>query len=513
MTRIEADIVVIGGGINGSGIARDAAGRGFNVVLCEKGDLANATSSASSKLIHGGLRYLEQYEFGLVRGALAERETLLRIAPHIVRPLRFVLPHNAGLRPSWMIRCGLFLYDHLSRRSSLPGSHGIKLRTHPAGHPLDPTLSKGFEYSDCWVDDSRLTVLNALDATERGATVLVRHEVIAARHDAGRWIVEGRNDEGPFSIHARALVNAAGPWAGEMLGTIASSTSRQKPTKGLRLIKGSHIVVPRIGSGEFAYIFQHPDGRVIFVLPFEVDYSIIGTTDIAFKGDPADVKIDQSEIEYLCAAVNQYLASSVSPDDVVWSYSGVRALYDDGTENPSSVTRDYVLDLQGGREGVPPVLSVLGGKITTYRLLAEEAMSKLVSVLGKSDDRWTANAALPGGDIEDGDMGRFRYQLEQDFAFLDASTLDRIARSYGTLSKRFLQGATCIEDMGTHYGCGLYEREVEYLVTREWATNAADVLWRRTKLGLHMTQTERQMLDARFAEDAALDMKQEHKAS
>ncbi|MGE5652398.1 MAG: glycerol-3-phosphate dehydrogenase, partial [Bacillota bacterium] len=390
--NIECDLLVVGGGINGAGIARDAAGRGLSVVLCEKDDLASHTSSASSKLIHGGLRYLEYYEFGLVRKALIEREVLLRSAPHIIKPLRFVMPVDKGQRPAWMLRAGLFIYDNLARRELLPGSRGVSLREHQAGQPLNPEFSRGFVYSDGWVDDARLVVLNAVDAADHGARVLTRTRCESVRREDNGWIASLRGEGGTLTVRARALVNAAGPWAAHFLQTAA----RQPSAKSLRLIKGSHIVVKRLFDHPYAYIFQHPDGRIVFAIPYEQDFTLIGTTDLDYKGDVDAVAIEQEEISYLCALSSRYFRRSIVPADVVWSYSGVRPLVEDEAASASAVTRDYRLELD--RRGAP-LLSVFGGKITTFRKLAEEAVDLLAASLPVARGAWTEQACLPGGDL------------------------------------------------------------------------------------------------------------------
>jgi glycerol-3-phosphate dehydrogenase len=490
------DLLVIGGGINGVGIARDAAGRGLKVVLCERGDLAGGTSSASSKLIHGGLRYLEQYEFRLVREALAEREVLLGIAPHIARPMRFVLPHNAGLRPAWMIRIGLFLYDHLARRSKLPGSEGLKLRSRPEGTPLKPALEKGFAYSDCWVDDARLVVLNAMDAAARGAEILTRTACTAARRAGNLWHATLVGEDGvQREITARALVNAAGPWVSEVQRQVLGTNSEEH----LRLVQGSHIVVPRLYEGEHAYILQNPDERIVFVIPYEGEFTLIGTTDIPYGGDPAKVEISQDEIAYLCASVDRYFERPVTPADVVWSYSGVRPLYDDSAKNPSAVTRDYVFDITGGGDGTPPLLSIFGGKLTTYRKLAEHALEKLGPFIGVPQRSWTGTAPLPGGDFADGDIAAFTAALAAKHPWLPPNLARRYARSYGTRAETIIGPARSLADLGEHFGAGLYAREVEYLVAEEWAKSPDDILRRRTKLVLHADPTITDKLATWFA--------------
>ncbi|MCG8592961.1 MAG: glycerol-3-phosphate dehydrogenase [Kiloniellales bacterium] len=475
------DLLVIGGGINGVGIARDAAGRGLKVLLCEQGDLGQATSSSSSKLIHGGLRYLEHYAFRLVREALIEREVLLAAAPHIIWPLRFVLPHVKELRPAWMLRAGLLLYDHLGGRERLPASQALDLRRDPAGAPLVAGITKGFSYADCWVEDSRLVVLNALDAAERGAEVLTRTRCRSARRDAEAWTATLEAEGGgERRVRARALVNAAGPWVMEVLGQVAGANRRST----LRLIKGSHIVVPRLHDGDEAYILQTRDQRVVFVIPYEGDYSLIGTTDMEFEGDPTAAAITAEETAYLCQAVSRYFKRPVTPENVVWTYAGVRPLYDDDSGKASTVTRDYVFDVDAP-EGAAPMLSVFGGKITTYRKLAEHAMSRLSPLLGLSDEGWTAAAALPGGDLPDADFEAFLAGLRQARPWLPAALARRLARAYGSRVSEILGEAKGLADLGDDLGGGLTEAEADYLVRHEWAQTAEDILWRRSKLGLH----------------------------
>jgi glycerol-3-phosphate dehydrogenase len=487
------DIVVIGGGINGAGIARDAAGRGLSVLLCEKDDLASATSSASTKLIHGGLRYLEYYEFRLVREALIEREVLLRAAPHIIWPLRFVLPHNKGLRPAWMIRLGLFLYDHLGGRKLLPASQSIDLRRHPAGAPLEADLRRAFVYSDCWVQDSRLVVLNAMDARERGAEVLTRVECVAARREGEHWrvVLRDRHDGSQREVLARALVNAAGPWTAEFIEQRAGLNRAQS----LRLVKGSHIVVPQLFDHDFPYIFQNPDGRIVFAIPYEDDFTLIGTTDVDFTGDPGEVAISEEETRYLCDAVNVYFKRKITPADVVWTYSGVRPLYDDAAESAAAATRDYVLQLDHA-PGRAPLLSVFGGKITTFRRLAEHALEKLEDALGPLGKRWTAGASLPGGDMPDADFEGCLQRFQAAHSWLPAALARRYLRSYGTRAGRLLGGATALAGLGEHFGDSIYAAEVNYLMRAEWVERADDLLWRRSKLGLHVSDTTRDKLEA-----------------
>lgn len=485
------DIAIIGGGINGCGIARDAAGRGLSVLLAEQGDLASGTSSASTKLIHGGLRYLEQYSFRLVRESLREREVLLGMAPHIIRPMRFVLPHHHGLRPAFLIRLGLFLYDHLGGRRSLPPSRAVDLLRSPAGKPLKPGFTLGFEYSDCWVDDARLVVLNAMDAAARGAEIRVRTEAVSARRCEDHWQVDLRNwVSGRYeTIRARTIVNAAGARVADVKAHCIGSLPRAK----IRLVKGSHIVVRKLFDHGSAYIFQNADRRVVFAIPYEQDYTLIGTTDVDFDGDLSQVAISKEETEYLCGAANEYFASATTPSDVVWAYSGVRSLYDDGQLSAQDATRDFVLDVDGGSTE-PPLLSILGGKITTYRHLAEEALKRLGVSFPNMRRPWTSGVPLPGGDLTPGTQEQLAHDLAQGLPGLGSDTASRLARTYGTMARDMLAGAAGVADLGIHFGAGLYEREMAHLVEKEWAMTADDVLWRRTKLGLHMSETERNRL-------------------
>ena len=481
------DLLIIGGGINGAGIARDAAGRGLKVLLVETGDLAAATSSASSKLIHGGLRYLEQYEFRLVAEALGEREVLLKIAPHLVTPLTFVMPHVPELRPLWMIRAGLFLYDHLGRRTRLPGSRGADLRVPPYNSGLKPALTDGFVYSDCRVDDARLVLANALSARELGAEIATRTECKQARRVAAGWEVVLRVPHGAErTVLARGIVNAAGPWVKQVLNDRLHQPSRDN----VKLVKGSHIVVPRAYQGEHALILQNDDRRVVFMIPYEGRYTLIGTTDVEFDGDPAQPGASAQEIGYLCRAVNRYLAQPLAPADVVWSYTGIRPLYDDGSADPSAVTRDYTLRLDA-QQAVAPVLSVFGGKITTYRRLAEHALDKLAPWFPDRQAAWTANALLPGGEL-DGSLEAFHARLASEYAALPAALLQALARRHGSLVRRVLQGVRTEADLGTHFGADLYAREVDYMLEHEWAASGEDILYRRTKAGLHLAPAQRE---------------------
>ena len=488
------DLVVIGGGINGTGIARDAVGRGARVLLAEMGDLAGATSSASTKLIHGGLRYLEYYEFDLVRKALKEREVLLRAAPHIAWPLRFILPHHKELRPAWLLRLGLFLYDHLGGRKLLPVTEVVRLDRPPFSTGLKSMFKKGFEYSDCWVDDARLVVLNAVDAAARGAEILTRTKCVAARREGDHWTVTLKDQvSGEERVAtARVLVNAGGPWVAEMLSGVIGANR----TSNVRLVKGSHIVVKRLFDHDRCFIFQNGDGRIIFAIPYENDFTLIGTTDVDYNAEPGEVKISKGEIEYLCQSVSEYLETPVRPDDIVHTYSGVRPLYDDGAEDAKSATRDYVLELDGGDGGKPALLSVFGGKITTYRKLAEQVLEKLSPFLPFSSGEWTAGVALPGGDFPVLEFSARVDALRRDFAFLDERMATRLMRAYGSDTPRLLGDAKELADLGQCFGHDLYEREVRWMVDREWARSADDVLWRRSKLGLRLTADQVKELEA-----------------
>ncbi|HEX6956913.1 MAG TPA: glycerol-3-phosphate dehydrogenase [Ferrovibrio sp.] len=494
------DLAICGGGINGTGIARDAAGRGLSVVLCEQNDLASATSSASTKLIHGGLRYLEFYEFRLVREALREREVLLRMAPHIISPLRFVLPHHRGLRPAWMLRLGLFLYDHLGARKILPPTRSLRLRRDPAGAVLRPELKFAFEYSDCWVDDARLVTLNAVDAAARGAVIRPRTRMVSARRDGDIWRLVVETAAGMREIlSARTLVNAAGPWVADMLSGVVQANAAAR----VRLVKGSHIVVRGMFEHERAYIFQNADGRVIFAIPYQDDFTLIGTTDQDYEGDPAAVHASEEEIAYLCHAANDYFRRPIAPSDVVWSYSGVRPLYDDGASKAQEATRDYVLELDVPRRQAP-LLSVFGGKITTYRRLAEAVLDRLSDYLNIGP-AWTATAALPGGDFPYDGRDQVIADLLGRHSFLDKSWATRLVRLYGTRANDILAGAKRREDLGVDFGHDLTEAEVRHLMNNEWARTAEDVLWRRTKLGLRLTPEQAARLGAWMAERAAKD--------
>ncbi|APH72199.1 glycerol-3-phosphate dehydrogenase [Aquibium oceanicum] len=486
------DILVIGGGINGCGIARDAAGRGYSVFLAEMNDLASGTSSWSTKLIHGGLRYLEHYEFRLVREALMEREVLWSNAPHIIWPMRFVLPHHKGLRPAWLLRLGLFLYDHIGGRKLLPATKTLDMRRDPAGKPLKPLFSRAFEYSDCWVNDARLVVLNARDAANRGAVIRTRSRVASAQRTGEHWqaVVENRSTGEKETVRARLIVNAAGPWVDEVL---ASSLGRND-VHNVRLVQGSHIVVPRKFDDPRAYFFQNRDGRIIFAIPYEEDYTLIGTTDRDYEGEPGDVAISDAEIDYLCEAASEYFADPVSREDIVWTYSGVRPLFDDGASKAQEATRDYVLRSEGG-EDKAPLLNIFGGKITTYRRLAEAMLEKIEGFLGSKGKPWTMGAPLPGGDFPatgfEEQVSRFR----ADHPFLEAAHARRLVRLYGTRADQVVGLASSTTELGRHFGADLYEAEVRYLMANEWAVTADDVLWRRTKRGLRLGGEETAALE------------------
>lgn len=451
-------------------------------MLCEQDDLASHTSSASTKLIHGGLRYLEYKEFGLVRKALQERETLLRAAPHIMWPLRFVMPHMPNLRPAWLIRIGLFLYDHLAKRELLPGSRGIDMRRHAAGAPLIDSIKRGFVYSDGWVDDARLVVLNALDAKERGAEILTRTKLVSAERVGDEWEARLQLADGSISVvRARAIANAAGPWVGDVLhGALGRGANHS-----VRLVKGSHIITRRLFDHDHAYIFQNPDKRIIFAIPYERDFTLIGTTDVEYTNDPAKVAIDGNETQYLCESINRYFKRKISPADVHWTYSGVRPLLEDeNAANASAVTRDYRLEMDDGAGA--PLLSVFGGKITTFRKLAEEAGDLLCRALGRDAAPWTAGAPLPGGDIANAKFDAFAAQFAARHPWLPAELARRYARAYGTRAERVVGNAKSLADLGAAIAPGIHEAELRYLRDVEWATRAQDVLWRRSKLGLHV---------------------------
>ena len=495
------DLLIIGGGVNGAGIARDAAGRGLSVILCEKDDLAQGTSSRSGKLVHGGLRYLEYYEFRLVREALIEREILLESAPHIIWPMRFVLPHSPEDRPAWLVRLGLFLYDHLGGRKRLPGTRTLNLRTAPEGAPVKPEFAKGFEYSDCWVDDARLVVLNALAAKELGADIRTRTACVSARRENGLWKAELKDAaSGNISVvTARALVNAAGPWVTDVVGRVAGQNS----SHSVRLVKGSHIIVPKFWEGRHAYLVQNSDKRVIFINPYQNDLALIGTTDIPYEGRAEDVTADASEVDYLIGAVNRYFKRQLQRADVIHSFSGVRPLYDDNADNPSAVTRDYEFELDAPVGGAP-LLSVFGGKITTFRKLSEHALDRLKPYFAHMRKEWTSHAHLPGGDMKDADFQNFRSGLQARYPWLPERLALHYARLYGTRSQEILGEAAKLSDLGTQFSPELYECEACYLLKEEWAHSAEDILERRTKHGLHMSEAQRKVFSGWFAGLAAI---------
>ena len=491
------DLIVVGGGVNGVGIARDATGRGLKVLLLERKDLAGATSSASSKLIHGGLRYLEQREFRLVRESLREREILWAAAPHIVKPLRFVLPVHRGMRPAWMLRSGLFLYDHIGGRKRLPPTSALRRPQAGALQPLREHIRMGFEYSDCWVDDARMVVLNAIDASQRNAVIAVGWGMLAARREGRSWCVDIESTDGRRgAVRSRALVNAAGPWVQDVLGRSGAVRHR-----GLRLIKGSHIILPRLYSGEHAYTFQGSDGRVVFTIPYEQAFTLIGTTDVPFESDPATVHVSSEEIAYLCGVVGEYLRAPVAPEQMVWNYSGVRPLYDDGGVSASTITRDYVFDLDAPN-GQAPILSVFGGKLTTYRRLAEHALEELLPHLEVASCPWTRAATLPGGEIPELDLEQFTREQVARFTFAPESMVRRLCRAYGTRIDLAMGGARRLDELGREIAPQMYEVELDYLRSREWARSAQDVLWRRSKLGLVFDAQAAERIDQWFTSTA-----------
>ncbi len=480
------DVFVVGGGINGCGIARDAAGRGLSVCLAEKDDLGAKTSSGSTKLLHGGLRYLEHYAFNLVRNSLIEREVLWSIAPHIIYPLRFVLPHHRGLRPSALLRLGLFIYDHLGGRKKLSKSRKISFASDEVGQPLRSEFKIGFEYSDCWVDDARLVLMNARDAADRGAKVMVHHEVVSARRESGLWVINTRDrHSATHEFRARILVNAAGPWVSQLTDSAIEGAVH----RDMRLIRGSHIVVPKLYAHDRCYLLQNSDGRIVFVIPYEGDFSLIGTTDEEHQESLEKIAIEKNEAEYLCVSVNQYFKTSISLEDIVWSYSAVRPLFDDGTSDAKSITRDYRVVSEFNETGAP-LISVLGGKITTYRKLAEEVMAEISHCLGALGPSWTGSAPLPGGSFACLEFKNEVTRLQEEYPFLSDSYAHRLMRLYGSLAHQILRGAKSYKDLGRFFGGHLYENEVRYLMKYEWAMSVEDVLWRRTKEGLRLSDNE-----------------------
>ena len=497
--QYDYDMFIIGGGINGAGIAYDASGRGLRVGLCEQDDLASGTSSKSTKLIHGGLRYLEQYAFRLVRESLGERECLLQNAPHLIWPLNFVLPHHQGLRPAWLIRCGLFIYDHLYRRRFLESSCKVNLRQNHLGQPLKDKYRLGFSYSDCWVDDARLVVANAIGARQQGADIMTRHQLINAVRKGQHWQVTVRdlNQQIDHIFTTRVLVNAAGPWLNQVLACLPQSSP-----PALSLIKGSHIVVPKLYEGVNAYIFQHHDGRIVFTIPYEQDFTLIGTTDVVLDEIPQTLDISTAEIDYLKQCVDEYFKQPLKTDDIVYSFAGIRPLQQDEEQDAQSLSRDYCLQLDRGHHQAP-LLNVIGGKITTYRRLAEQVMQTLKDYLPPHNKAWTANKALPGGNMEDSNFIRFLAQCKRHYPWLPTHTISRLAHQYGTRINKLLKDIHSEADLGTCFGADLYQVEVDFLVHFEWAETAEDILWRRTKLGLrfspaqitHLTEYLRQFTD------------------
>lgn len=483
------DVFIVGGGINGAGIAADAAGRGLSVGLCEMGDLAQATSSSSSKLIHGGLRYLEHYEFRLVKEALNEREVLLKIAPHLVTPMRFQMPHRPHLRPAWLIRIGLFLYDNLGKRETLMGSKGVK---YGADSPLKEDIKQGFEYSDCWVDDARLVVANVLSAQRDGAEIFARTRCVSAKRSNNQWVIglEDQLTKETREVTAKALVNAAGPWVSSFIET----KLERKAPYGIRMIKGSHIVVPKLYQHSNSFIMQNTDKRIIFAIPYREHYTLLGTTDMEYKGDPKAVAISEEETQYILKVTNDHFKKTLTPADVIWSYSGVRPLLEDESSDPSAVTRDYTLHVED-QQNKAPLLSIFGGKITTYRKLALSAMTKLEPYFDNLAAPWTHSKPLPGGNLGMS-LDAFAMKLQQDYPFIGASLAHRFANSYGDLSHAFLKKANSESDLGQHFGNQLYQLEVDHLIHNEWAHSAEDILWRRTKLGLEFTPDQVSALDS-----------------
>ena len=492
--KTDFDIIIIGGGINGAGIARDASGKGYSVALIEMNDLASATSSWSTKLIHGGLRYMEQYQFRLVREALIERENLMDIAPHIIRPLRFILPHSPSLRPSWMIRLGLFVYDNTIKRKYLPSSKLVKFDNDRDINPLKDNFKKGFEYSDCLVEDARLVILNAMDARAFNASILTNTKIIKVENNGKHWnvIANSKNDNGSRTVElsSKVIINASGPWADELISKINPSKSNQKNT---RLIKGSHIIVRKIYAHNKAYVFQNKDGRIIFTIPFEKKFSLIGTTDINYNGDPSEAKISEDEIKYLCDAVSTYFINKITPNDIVWTYSGVRSLFNDGNLDAKDITRDYKIETKE-LNGLN-YLSIFGGKITTYRKLAEEVTRIIDKQFGLKTKNWTSTKALPGGNFLPSQFNALLKKYIKKYSFIDKSVIERLFMSYGTNLEIILKNKTSINTLGKYFGAGLYECEVEWLINNEWAKTVSDIIWRRTKLGIILSKKELKTLD------------------
>ena len=492
--KTDFDIIIIGGGINGAGIARDASGKGYSVALVEMNDLASATSSWSTKLIHGGLRYMEQYQFRLVRESLIERENLMDIAPHIIRPLRFILPHSSSLRPFWLIRLGLFFYDNIIKRKYLPSSKSITFKVDSDTNPLKKNIKNGFEYSDCSVQDARLVVLNAMDAKINNASIFTNTKIVKVENDGKYWNVianfKKNNLIKTLKFTSKVIVNAAGPWTDELISKINPRSSNPKKSK---LIKGSHIIVPKIYNHNSAYIFQHKDGRIIFTIPYEKKFSLIGTTDINFNGDPSKAKISEDEIKYLCDAVSTYFINQIKPNDIIWTYSGVRSLFDDGNFNAKDITRDYKIDTKE-LNGLN-YISIFGGKITTYRKLAEEVTKIIDKYFGQKSRNWTSSKALPGGDFSPYQFDTILKEYSKKYSFIDETVIERLFMSYGTNLELILKNRTSISALGKYFGAGLYECEVEWLIDNEWAKTVSDIIWRRTKLGLMLSKKELKLLD------------------
>jgi glycerol-3-phosphate dehydrogenase len=502
------DLFIIGGGVNGCGIARDASGRGLSVFLAEQNDLASGTSSASTKLIHGGLRYLEHYEFRLVREALIEREVLLQSAPHIIWPLRFVLPHHDGLRPRWMIRLGLFMYDHLGGRKILPPTRSVDLTTDETGKPLKQEFTRGYEYSDCWVEDSRLVVLNARDAKNHGAEIRTRTKVVSARRDGNEWTVDISSGGKTETIRAKALINAAGPWVSQVLGQVVGHNDPAK----IRMVKGSHLVVDKLYDHDRCYIFQNADGRICFAIPYEHNFTLIGTTDEDHKGDPGKPEITDAETDYMLAAASEYFKKPVTRAQLKWAYSGIRPLYDDGASKAQEATRDYVLKLDKP-EGQAPILSVFGGKITTARKLAESVMDEIKPFYPQMKGKWTAGSKLPGGDIAYDAVEARIEALQRKYSFLKPANILRLFRAYGSEVESILGEARFAADLGETIG-PLTAKEIDHLKSKEWAVTADDILWRRSKLGLHMKPEEQEALRVYMeGEIKAVQLKKKKKAS
>ena len=501
---IHVDIFIIGGGINGVGIARDAVGRGYSTALCEMNDLASGTSSWSSKLVHGGVRYLEHYEFMLVRKALTEREVLWSAAPHIIRPMRFILPHHKDLRPAWLLRLGLFLYDHIGGRKLLPATKTVDLANGIFGKPLKAMFKKGFQYSDCQVDDARLVVLNALDASDRGAQIMAQSECVSARREDGKWSIQTRDKmSGDLTtITADLVINAAGPWVDQVLG----NSFGQNNAQNVRMVQGSHIVVPKLYDHDNCYIFQNADDRIIFAIPYTQNTTLIGTTDQDFEGDPGGAKISPEEIQYLCNAASEYFEKPVREEDIVWTYSGVRPLYDDGASAAQEATRDYVFKQDTGAddtgEGAAPLINIFGGKITTYRVLAEKMMEEVEDLIGRKGRPWTANAPLPGGNFPTLGFDKLVGKFATRYPFMDAKHLERLCHAYGTRTAMVLGNAESLDQLGKDFGCGLFEVEVRYLMLNEWAHCADDIVWRRSKLGLVMSNEQVAQLDQWITKEA-----------